>query len=127
MLHREKYIRVPKNNAGALQYLVNKTLFSGTYTLVNSSLSSLVKFENDGKVSGFTGFSTFYISTDFVASPENNIDEVHFDIQTANQKNYAFKINEDTIKLFDLIEIPGRDSISRRQIKYTLVKKQGGF
>jgi hypothetical protein len=119
-----KYLRAPQNSAGALQFMVNKTLFAGNYKAEDSSGNiSVLEFVNDGLIAGFPGFKKYYILTDFVAGPENNVDRVCFDIQTNNQQCYTFEINGDTIMLFEVKESAGQDSLIRGQLKYRLVKQ----
>ena len=94
LIGQTKYLRASKNSEGALQFMVNKTLFTGNYKAEDSSGKiSVLKFTSDGLVTGLPGFKKYYILTDFVAGPEN-VDEVCFDIQTNNQQCYAFKLKE---------------------------------
>lgn len=124
LIGQTKYLRAPKNSDGALQFMVNKTLFAGNYTAEDSSgNTSVLKFTNDGLVNGLPGFKKYYVLTDFVAEPENNVDEVCFNIQTNNQRCYAFEIKEDTIKLYDVKESADQDTLQRGQLKYKLVKQ----
>lgn len=124
LIGQTKYLRVPKNSEGALQFMVNKTLFAGNYKVEDSSGNlSVLKFTNDGLVTGLPVFKKYYVLTDFVAGPENNVDEVCFDIQTNNQQCYAFKIKGDTIQLYDVKESADQDTLQRGQLKYKLVKQ----
>lgn len=61
--------------------------------------------------------------TDFIAGPKNNVDEVCFDIQTKNQRCYAFKIIGDTINLCHVIESIAQDTLQLGQLKYKLVRQ----
>ena len=102
LLEQMEYKKAPKSSESALQYMVNKTLFSGNYKTVDSSGQTLtLNFSNDGIVTGFPSYKKYYVLTDFVAGPENNLDQVCFDIQTYNQRCYAYEIKGDTIKLYD--------------------------
>ena len=124
LIGQTRYLRTPKNSAGALQFMVNKTLFAGNYKTEDSSGNiSVLEFANDGLVAGLPGFKKYYILTDFVAGPENNVDEVCFDIQTNNQQCYTFEVKEDTIMLYEVKESAGQDSLIRGQPKYKLIKQ----
>jgi hypothetical protein len=108
LLDKTEYIKAPMNDsknegdASGLQYMVNQKLVSGTYKVTDSTgVETQVELTNEGKITGFPGFKTYYILTDFVADPENITDEICFDIQTKNQKCYGFKIVADTINLFE--------------------------
>jgi hypothetical protein len=119
-----KYLKALNNSEGALQFMVNKTLFAGNYNAEDSSgTTSVLKFTNDGLVTGLPGFKKYYVLTDFVAGPENNVDEVCFDIQTKNQKCFAFDITGDTIRLYDVKESVRQDTLVLGQLKYKLVKQ----
>jgi hypothetical protein len=124
LIGQKKYLRAPKNSKEVLQFMVNKTLFAGNYKAEDSSGKiSVLKFTDDGIVTGLPGFKKYYVLTDFVAGPENNIDEVCFDIQTNNQQCFAYKIVGDTIKLYDVIESVSQDTLVRGQLKYKLVRQ----
>jgi len=123
LLGQTKYLKAPKSSEGALQYMVNKTLFTGNYIAEDSlGKTCALKFTNDGLVNGLLSYKKYYVLTDFVAGPENSTDEVCFDIQTNNQRCYAFDIKEDTIKLYDVKENADQDTLQRGQLKYKLVK-----
>lgn len=124
LIGQTKYLRASKNSESALQFMVDKTLFAGSYKTEDSSGKTLVlKFTNDGLVTGLPGFKKYFVLADFVAGPENNVDEVCFDIQTSNQQCYAFEIKGDTIKLYDVKESAGHDTLQRGQLEYKLVKQ----
>jgi hypothetical protein len=91
-----------ENDMGyGIEYITNKILITGNYDLIDSTgHSAKVKFANEGNLSGFLGFKTYYINTDFEGGPENSVDEISFDINNKNQKDYAFKFNADTLNLY---------------------------
>jgi len=124
LLGQSEYRKVPKNSEGALQYMVNKTLVVGTYNTTDTSGKSItVQLTNDGKIIGLPNFIKYYVLTDFVAGPENNLDEICFDIQTENQKCYAFEIKGDTINLYETTENKDHVTLTLGQLKYKLVKQ----
>ena len=66
----------------------------GTYKTVDSSgQTRTLNFSNDGIVTGLPNFKKYYVLTDFVAGPKNNLDEICFDIQTNNQRFLEFVYN----------------------------------
>jgi len=124
LLGQMEYKKAPKSPESALQYMVNKTLFSGNYKAVDSSGQPLtLNFSNDGIVTGLPNYKKYYVLTDFVAGPENNLDQVCFDIQTANQKCFAYEIKGDTIKLHDTKESSDHIDLLLGQLKYILIKQ----
>jgi hypothetical protein len=124
LLGQMEYQKAPENYEGALQYMVNKTLFSGNYKTVDSCGQTLtLNFSNDGILTGLPNFKKFYVLTDFVAGPENNLDEVCFEIQTNNQICYAFEIKGDTIILYDTKESDDHNDLLLGQLKYKLIKQ----
>jgi hypothetical protein len=122
LLNETKYLKAPKNSEGTLQYVVNRTLFAGSYKAEDSSGNiSLLKFTNDGRVEGLPNYKKYYVLTDFVAESEKSVDEVCFYIQTNNQRCYGFYIKADTIKLYDIKET--EDSSQFGELKFKLVKQ----
>ena len=106
LVRKTNYIRSPKqpldNDVNGLQYVINQELVTGTYTIFDSvGNTATVQLTTDGRIKGFKDFKTYYILTDFVASPENLTDEICLEIQTREQKCYGFKITADTINLFE--------------------------
>ncbi len=125
LLGQIKYKKVYKNSESALQYMVNKTLFSGNYKTVDSLGQTLtVNFSNDGNVTGLPNYKKYYVLTDFVAGPDNYLDEIGFDIYTKNQMWYAYEIKGDTIKLYDIKETDDENyPVQLGQLKYELMKQ----
>lgn len=81
--------------------MINKTLISGNYILTDTlNRSFKVSFTNDGYVSGFGDFKTYFVDVDFETPPGNNMDQIAFDLNSKNDKLYAFKINRDTLNLY---------------------------
>jgi hypothetical protein len=109
--------------ASGLQYIVNKKLISGVYSMHDTSGSKItVQFDDEGNIFGVQGFKTYYVITDFAAEPENKMDEICFDIQTPNQKCYNFQIRKDTLEIYQENENLDNESPSYRQLKYKLIK-----
>jgi hypothetical protein len=124
LLGQMEYKKAPKSPESALQYMVNKTLFSGNYKTVDSSGQTLTLiFSDDGIVTGLPNYKKYYVLTDFVAGPENNLDKVCFDIQTDNQRCFAYEIKGDTIKLYDTKESDDHFNLLLGQLKYKLIKQ----
>lgn len=124
LMDQNVYMKVPENSEGALPYMVNEVLIEGKYTLKDTvGNTSDVQFTRDGRVSGLSGFSKFFIITDFVASPESKIDEICFDIQTENQVCYAFEKWGDTIKLYESLVNEEDQSTKRGLLIYELVRQ----
>lgn len=124
LIGQTEFKRVPKNSEGALQYTVNKTLVAGKYQTTDTRGKSITfQLTNDGKVIGLPEFTKYYILTDFVAGPLNNLDEICFDIQTKKQKCYAYEFKGDTINLYETIENEDHVTLTLGQLKYKLVKQ----
>jgi hypothetical protein len=124
LIGQTEFKRVPKNSEGALQYSVNKTLVAGKYQTTDATGKSIiVQLTNDGKIIGLSDFTKYYVLTDFVAGPLNNLDEICFDIQTKNQKCYAYEFKGDTINLYETIENEDHVTLKLGQLKYIFVKQ----
>ncbi len=123
LINKDTYRKVLKNSEGPLQYMVNKTLVAGVYKTTDTTGQLITMLlTDDGKVIGFPNFSKYYVLTDFVAGPDS-LDEICFDIQTKNQRCYAFEIKADTINLYQTIENTDSAPSSLGKRMYRLVKK----
>ena len=108
----------------ATNYMVNKALKLGAYTLIDTlNHASKISFTQDGNVSGLSDFKTFYINIDFT-TPPNNLDEIIFDLYSKKQKSYAFNIDADTLKLFETFLSKDSIDLVLSKLKYKLVKNK---
>ena len=109
----------------SLQYMVNKHLFAGDYQATDDKgKTSTITLTEDGLLKGVEEHKTYFIFTDFVGEePGYTVDELCFDEQTKNQKPFLYKINADTLRLYEAKENEERTKISQGPLKYTLVKK----
>jgi len=87
-----------------LQYMVNKKLLSGNFTLIDSTdRKTKIKFNADGTLTGFLNFKTYYVLTDYLgAAVIPDIDMVNFR-NKENWELYAFRVVKDTILLYSVI------------------------
>lgn len=108
----------------ALEYKTNEILISGKYYLVDKTDSKIpVVFNSDGTVIGLPGIKTYYINTDFMVGPLNNLDELSFNIYQKNQKNYAIEIKSDAIYLYETKEDKDHINLLLGKLKYKLLKQ----
>jgi hypothetical protein len=106
-----------------ISYLTNKALISGRYTTTDSTGTALkVEFNDEGKVLGFLEFVKYDINTDFVAGPENDLDQIYFDDYEKNQKQFLFKIKADTLNLYDVNKSADSIHLVWGKLKYKLVR-----
>jgi len=123
---KEKYVRIPKNSEGAFQYMVNSILISGTYTYTDKrGTLQTVRFTKDGKITGFGTYCTYYINTDFVAGPENNVDEIIFNLYANDQKGYGFEIKGNTLCFYNTEENADHSEIKLGKLQYKFTKVKG--
>lgn len=123
VIRETRYLRAPQNPAGPLQYMINQTLFTGTYRGEDSSgKTCTLVFTSDGGVTGIPGFQKYFVMADFNAGPSFGVDEVCLDIQTPNQRCFGFSLMEDTLKLYDYIE--DRDTSRFGNLKYRLTRQR---
>ena len=129
LLDKTNYIKVAGISPGSsmedgFQYMVNKKLITGSYRVTDSAgIERSTRLTSEGAITGLPGFSTYYIITDFVASPEDNMDKICFDIQTDQQTCYAFEINRDTISLFKACEDETDTLFKKGNALYKFVKQ----
>lgn len=125
-----KYTRVlakqKDNDLGyGITYITNKLLISGNYELIeDNGATSKISFNNEGKVSGFPDYETYYVNTDFVAGPQNDLDQFSFNINTKQQKDYLFKINLDTLNIYNIDFSADSVHLKWGTLKYKLVKRK---
>jgi hypothetical protein len=109
-----KYIRVlrkiPNNDlADGLNYIINKSVITGTYVLTDSIGNvSKVTFSNHGDVSGFLNYTKYEINFDLNSDPMDNLDEIIFDMRSKKHKSYSYKMNGDTLGFYN--SYPNSDS-----------------
>jgi len=116
-----------ENDAGwGIQYIINKMLITGRYLAIDSAgATSKIEFTNAGKLSGFDNFKKFYISTDFEAGPENNIDQIGFyQSEISKAKWYSFKFQADTLKLYNIGENADSTLLTIGKLKYKLIRQK---
>lgn len=108
-----------------LQYMVNKTLFSGKYTAIDANgATSEIELTDDGMVKGFGTHKIYYVYTDFMDGDFTNMDEMSFDAFTKEQKPYIFELSGDTLKLYQALQNEERTQLIRGPYKYSLVRKK---
>lgn len=109
----ENYIRifrtlvVPENDMPptALEYLVNRTLFSGRYQLCDKKgnvLPGEVVFDNLGNMSGIESFKKYRVNVDFDGSAYPQFDFVNMVDLTDGFNSFAFTRKEDRIELYEM-------------------------
>jgi len=124
-----RYVRVFNNRSSkelgeGTDYIVNKTLISGNYILTDSlNRTERISFTNDGNVSGFSDFKTFYIAIDFT-TPPNNLDEIIFVLNSKKQKSFGYTITADTLKLFETTYTKDSLQLVLGRLKYKLVRQK---
>ena len=102
-----------------------KIIVSGNYMYIDTLGQKHAVMLNDlGKVKGFGNFKTYYIEDVFSQGPGNDTDIITFNIYKEGQKDYIFKLNKDTLKLFEFESSEISDSIYSSFLKYTLIRQK---
>lgn len=92
---------IPSQTFTGLAYYRNKLLVSGTYNFVDTTGKNGTAIFNDfGRVKGFGGFNNYYVEGVFGQGPPDT-DLITFNYWGKPTKDYLFKINKDTLSLFD--------------------------
>jgi len=103
--------------------IINQVLISGNYIATDSLKNSFkVSFTDDGKVKGLNNFKTYEVLADFT-TPPNNLDEIGFDIDK-QRKWYGFKINADTLNIYETRDAADSISLLLTNLKYKLVRQK---
>lgn len=111
--------------AYGIEFITNKKLITGKYTITDSTGNvSNIEFTNEGKITGFSDFSNYYVNTDFAAGPANNIDQLSFDVSTKHQKDFAFKIKEDTLNIYRTTSNADSTLLFFGKLAYKMVRKK---
>ncbi|MFC7667971.1 hypothetical protein ACFQT0_11680 [Hymenobacter humi] len=104
VLSRASYQRVAgarPGTLGALNRAVNKLLFAGSYTGVDSLGRPVrMQFEADGRLKGLKGFKSYSVNTDFSGGPGADIDHLVLDPQTPHRKLMGYHHRADTLRLY---------------------------
>ncbi|MBE0662366.1 MAG: hypothetical protein IH597_07855 [Bacteroidales bacterium] len=111
--------------AWGLQYMVNEKLFSGDYLLLDSTNNwTKVTLKSDGTITGYSGFKTYNVATDFLGGPKTILDEIFFNANERNAMLFAFIIQNDTTYLYSTIgnEEEG-ELLHLDKVKYKLVRQ----
>ncbi|MEI9912847.1 MAG: hypothetical protein WDO71_26315 [Bacteroidota bacterium] len=129
LIAKKEFTKVLRNQSNdvityGLQYIVNKKLISGTYkTRDLTGGETTLQFTDKGKVTGFAGFKTYYVLTDFFAEPGASPDRICFDIETDTGKWYEFEIKDNILYLFEAQENNPGKSRQRNSPTYKLIKQ----
>lgn len=88
--------------------IVDLVLFAGKF---RDEKGNIVEFTKDGKVKGLTGAAVYEATLDYAAA-DPQLDELKLGATAADMKGYAFKFNNDTLKVFEVAcKVMGQDSI----------------
>lgn len=118
-----RYFHVPASEHGPLQYMVNKTLFTGTYRITDTDGHiSTIHFTSDGELSGLRNFTKYFVLCDFIAAGENSLDQIFFEDSNQKRTWFNYSIAGNIIKLYDYKENDDQ-RLKRGHLKYTLVKE----
>jgi hypothetical protein len=131
LINKTLYIKVANKASNAndlgwgIEFITNKQLITGRYktTDINATVTD-VEFDINGDVSGFPNFNSYYISTDFAAGSENNLDMIIFDPSATQEKSYTYKISADTLKLFYTKSNADHTELMIGELAYILIKKK---
>jgi len=131
LIESTKYMKVanaaidPDDAAWGIGYIINKKLISGSYTTTDSTGNRLkIKFNNKGEVSGFLDFRKYYINTDFIVGPANNVDQIYLETDSKFQKMYNYKFIEDTLNLYETKNNADSTLLVVGKLKYKLVRQK---
>lgn len=120
------YKREPNDElAYGMYYYINKILVAGNYSLIDSVGTAFkVNLSQDGKVSGFFNFKSYIINIDLNSDVNDNLDEISFETLSNANTNFSFKINKDTLELYDMYENVDSTKLVLGKLKYTLIRQK---
>jgi len=127
---KTQYIRTFKRQpnddlADGIDYYINKILVAGNYTLTDSTGTKFkVNLSEDGKVSGFLNCKTYMINIDLNSDVNDNLDGIYFKSADKENKNFSFKINADTLSLYETYENADSTELLLGKLKYKLIRNK---
>lgn len=108
-----------------LQGYVTNLLFSGPYTLFDSTnVASTVYFKENEELEGFVNYKTFFVTTDFVVRVENNLDNIIFCREERDCDTYLYKFEGDMIQLYRPVYVENEPLYDYGKLVYKLVKER---
>jgi len=110
--------------AWGIEHITNKQLFSGKYELIGDNVPVEVNFNDDGNATGFPNAKNYYILTDFMAGPANNLDQITFNLYQSDQADYTYKFNADTLSIYDIKTNPDSTLLLVGKLRYKLVRQK---
>lgn len=108
LLGSKEYERVSNSTTATdlgwgIEQVVNKKLLAGSYNVEGATPPLVVKFNQNGTVTGFEGFTSYFAGTDFAMNDPDELpgsDYIYFEKQGSNESiAYGFKIQADTLVL----------------------------
>ncbi|MCO5935782.1 hypothetical protein NAF17_09525 [Mucilaginibacter sp. RB4R14] len=106
--------------AEGMNLMINQAILSGNYEGTNTAGKKIIaKFNDNGKVTGLPGLTTYFVQNDHIADPRHSHDEIIFNLNAKDQKAYSFIINKRTLSLYD-----NADKIQSNKPAYSLKKKR---
>jgi hypothetical protein len=119
------YKRSPVKNddiASGLAYFINKGLIAGNY-IIKDKPGNIINFLAPGEINSFLNFTSYSINIDLNSDAMDNLDQIYLYYQKG-YKSYSFKVNADTLKLYETR--PNADStlLILGKLKYTLIRQE---
>lgn len=122
------YIRALRQSAGndlqdGINYLINKNLFAGRYSSTDiQGKKSDITFKDNGEISGFGAFTKYTVESSYDNKVMNNLDEITFNQFSSDEKTFIFKIDANTLNLFEVKPNANSTLLITGKLKYKLVK-----
>jgi hypothetical protein len=119
------YDTIPSMSGSSSAYFHNKLLVSGKYSYTDSSgKKHNAQFSDFGKVSGIGNFKTYYVLDVFGQGPGDDTDVIMFDMNKKTKDDYVFKINEDTLNLYETKGFNDSGYIYGSFLSYKLIRQK---
>jgi hypothetical protein len=122
--YKRAFRTVPDDDppVNAIEFLLNKALFSGKYELQDalSNNCGQVIFDNRGGVRGLSDFKKYKVNADFDGSSYPKFDFVDLYNLGDHSSPYAFEWHKNAISLYEMISNPASGIFRKGALKYTL-------
>jgi len=117
----------PENKLVNVGYrIVNQVLIAGNYSTTDSNgHPEMVKMDNEGNITGFGDFSAYEVNIDFAEGMLENLDDIKFtNTGGKDRPSYIFKIDADTLNLYQELQNADSTELVKGRLIYRLVKSK---
>ncbi|PTQ95146.1 hypothetical protein C8P68_106361 [Mucilaginibacter yixingensis] len=122
-----RYMRTKPGNglSDALTYTINRSVFSGHYTYIDSlGHATKITFNSNGTINGFGKNKIYEASTIFNNEPATNIDDFQIGSDQNNAEYLPYLFVGDTLKIYERRLSADSTILIRGPLRYKLIRQR---